>query len=207
MARYTNGINGIFTGKVGAVVGCVVNGTAYMRGKPKPRTSPVLEVEQGNRDKFSTLHDWLQRLLPILRVGFKNHSQHSYGYNAAKSYNLKHAMFEGSVLPENIMLSQGNLPVSADLSVTLVNTDTLLFQWDPAYLEGANTKDQIMVLAYHPESRSPIYELHGAFRNTGSQELKIYHEFAGKTIELYAFFISADRNSQSDSVYLGAMDC
>lgn len=207
MARYKNGINGVFTGKVGAVVGCVVNGTAYMRGKPKPRTGPIGETEQGNRNKFSTLHDWLQILLPILRVGFKNYSQHSYGYNAAKSYNLKHAMENGSVLPENVMLSQGSLPMSADLEVTRVDTDTLLFQWDPAYLEGASTKDQIMVLAYHPESRTPVYELHGAFRKTGSQEVKIYSEFAGKTIELYAFFISADRNSQSNSVYLGAMDC
>jgi hypothetical protein len=207
MARYLQGINGVFIGKIGAVVGCVLNGTPYMRGKPKPRTGPVGTVEQGNRNKFSILHDWLQPLLPLLRVGFKNYSQQSYGYNAAKSYNLKHAMIDGNVLPEDIKLSMGDLPRSADLNVRLLDADKLLFQWNPAYLEAANYKDQIMVLAYHPESRTPIYELHGAFRETGSQVLRIFNEFAGKTIELYAAFISADRNSQSESVYLGAMDC
>lgn len=207
MARYLQGINGVFIGKVGTVVGCVLNGKAYMRSKPRPRTGPIGETEQRNRNKFSTMHAWLKPLLVILRAGFKDETTNAPAYNAAKSYNLKHAMAEGLVVPERVMLSMGELPLPEDLSVDHQDNNKLLFQWNPAYVEGGNLKDQILVLAYHPESRTAIYVVHGAFRESGAQELKINNAFAGKTIHVYAAFLAADRSSQSDSVYLGAFDC
>jgi hypothetical protein len=207
MAKYLQGINGAFTGKVGSVVGCILNGTAYMRGKPRPRTGPIGETEQRNRNKFATMHAWLKPLIVILRAGFKDPFTNAPAYNSAKSYNLKNAMADGAVVPELVKLSMGDLPLSEDLTATLTDDNKLLFQWNPNYLEGGNRKDQIMVLAYHPESKRAFYELHGAFRETGTQELKLFNEFAGKTIHVYAAFFAADRNRQSESVYLGAIDC
>lgn len=207
MAKYLQGINGAFTGKVGTVVGCILNGTPYMRGKPRPRTGPIGEIEQRNRNKFATMHAWLKPLLVILRSGFKDASSNAPGYNAAKSYNLKHAMLDGVVVPELIKLSVGTLPLSQDLSVSYQQDDKLSFNWNPEFLENSSRKDQIMVVAYHPESRTVVYELHGSFRGSGTQELKIIKEFLGRTIHVYAAFVAADRNSQSDSVYLGAINC
>jgi hypothetical protein len=206
MAKYLQGIAGAFIGKVGPVVGCILNGNPYMRSKPSPRTGKVGALEQTNRNKFSVVHTWLQPLLPLLRSGFANNPAKPTAYNAAKSYNLTHAMHEGAVEPSLVKISIGDLPISEELAVTYLDSDRLVFQWDPAFLEGANRKDQIMVLAYHSESRTAIYELHGSFRESGVQELKIYQEFAGKTIQVYAAFIAADRNSQSDSVYLGVIN-
>jgi hypothetical protein len=205
MAKYLQGINGIFIGKVGSVVGCVLNGTPYMRSKPRPRTGRVGATEQQNRDKFAAMQAWLKPFLPLLRAGFKSPDSEFGGYNAAKSYNLKNAMVDGVILLDHIRISMGDLLVSNDLQVRDSGNKSLIFEWDPAYIEGTDPKDQIMVLAYHPESRTAIYALHGAFRDSGVQDLKIPSDLIGKTIQVYAAFIAADRSRQSDSVYLAAL--
>ena len=53
MARMTNGINGPFTGKIGAVIGYTVNGIWYMKGLYKKRTKAPTPGELLNQKKFS----------------------------------------------------------------------------------------------------------------------------------------------------------
>lgn len=206
MAKYLQGINGVFVGKVGTVVGCVWKGIPYMRAKGRPRTSVPSEKEETNRNKFKTAHIWLQPLLHFLRIGFAGYSATSEGFNAAKSFNLKNAMIQGQVVPDLVKVSYGDLPLSEDLSVALQD-NKLHFSWSAAYMPTASPKDQVMLLAYHPESRTVIYDLHGAFRNMGSHIMDTYKAFLGNTIHVYAAFVSADRKSQSNSQYLGSLDC
>jgi len=206
MAKYLQGINGVFIGKVGTVVGCVWKGTPYMRSTGNPRTGPATEGELKNRSKFSTVHYWLQPLLVYLRAGFAGYSEKSAGFNAAKSYNLKHAMREGQIVPEQVKISFGELPLSENISVTCQDAK-LQFGWSTAHVKGTSMKDQIMVLAYHPESRTAVFDTQGSFRSMGNQMLDTYGEFRGKTVHVYAAFVAADRSKQSDSFYLGAIDC
>lgn len=210
---------GGFIGKIGPVIGSSRNGVPYIKGKGKPRTGPIGEKELETRNKFSVGHAWLKPLLPLLRVGFNGYSQTTYGYNAAKSYNFKHAMDNGQMIPSRVKLSSGDLPLSSNISVALETSEnpnwdeslpanqaivrTLRFSWSPAYIDGASNKDQIMVLAYHPENGTALMEIHGAFRESGEQRLKLSSDLAGKTIYVYAAFVAADRSRQSDSVFLG----
>jgi hypothetical protein len=203
MARYSNGINGPFFGKIGPVVGTSRNGVPYMKSKGNPRTTAATPAEQINRNKFSNAHAWLKPLLPVLRVGFKGCSPTSYGYNAAKSYVLRHTMENGQVLPERVKISTGNLPVSPDISVTVSEDRKLQFIWSPDLIADADAKDQLMVLAYLPEKATAIYEIHGAFRETGMQVLNLVNDFADKIIHVYAAFVAADRSRQSESIYFG----
>jgi hypothetical protein len=204
MAKYIQGINGIFIGKVGTVVGCVWKGIPYMRSIGNPRTGAATPGEVRNRSKFSTVHYWLHPLLVFLRAGFADYSERTVGFNGAKSYNLRNAISEGLLLPELVQVSHGDLPLSAEMTVTFQD-DRLHFNWSTDSIENSSSKDQIMVLAYHPESSTAIYEMHGAFRSMGNQILDTYKQFLGQTIHVYAAFIAADRTRQSNSVYLGAM--
>lgn len=206
MAKYIQGINGIFVGKVGTVVGCVWKGIPYMRSKGKPRSSQTTEIEAKNRSKFATAHAWLQPLLVFLRTGFAGYSATAVGFNAAKSYNLKNAMIQGEVVPDLVKVSHGDLPLPETLEVALLE-DKLQVNWSTEYIPGSSDKDQLMLLAYHPQSRTALYEVHGAFRSMGTQLMDTYSEFVGKTIHIYAAFVAADRSKQSTSLYLGAIDC
>lgn len=203
MAKYLQGIMGAFSGKIGPVIGTSRNGVPYMKGKGNPRTKPVGEHEAANRKRFATGHAWLKPLLEVLRVGFNGYSRTTYGYNAAKSYNFQHAMENGQIVPSRAKISSGNLALPETLGVTLEENLKLRFDWSSAYAASASRKDQIMVLAYHPESKTAIYEIHGAFRLSGTQTFELPKDFYGKNIHVYAAFIAADRSMQSDSVYLG----
>lgn len=203
MARYSNGINGAFSGKIGPVVGTSRNGVPYMKSKGNPRTAAATPAEQANRNKFSNAHAWLKPLLPVLRVGFNGYSETTYGYNAAKSYVLRNTMENGQVLPERVKISSGDLPVSPDISVNLTEDHKLQFSWSPEHVADASGKDQLMVLAYLPEKATAIYEIHGAFRETGAQVLDLVRDFADKVIHVYAAFVAADRSRQSNSIYFG----
>ncbi|MDB5022180.1 MAG: hypothetical protein JWQ28_3307 [Pedobacter sp.] len=203
MAKYLQGIIGAFSGKIGPVIGSSRNGVPYMKGRGTPRSGPVGEKEAENRNKFAIGHAWLKPLLEVLRVGFAGYSRTTYGYNAAKSYNFKHAMENGQVIPAMVKISSGNLPLPEQLTATLEDNFTFRFNWSSAYTELADRKDQLMVLVYHPESRTAIYEIHGAFRESGTQLFDVSSEIKGKAVHVYAAFIAADRSRQSDSVYLG----
>jgi hypothetical protein len=203
MAKYIDGITGAFLGKVGPVVGSSRNGIPYMKSRGNARTSAATGSELENRKKFSAAHAWLKPLLPLLRVGFNGYSKTAYGYNAAKSYVLKHAMEHGRVLPELVKISYGDLMTAPDLSVILTDDGKLRFSWSPSYIPGTDGKDQLMALAYHPEHANLAYVVHGAFRDVGEQILDLPPEFNNKTIHAYAAFIAADRSRQSDSTYFG----
>lgn len=206
MAKYRQGINGPFIGKVGPVVGCLWKGIPYMRSKGNPRSGPPSEDELTNRQRLTAAHRWLQPLLVFLRAGFAGYAETFEGYNAAKSYNMKNALHEGQIVPELAKVSHGDLPLSEEISVT--NLDGQLhFSWSPASIPETYNKDQIMVLAYHPESEQAIFDTLGNFRNVGSQILDTYKDFIGKTVHVYAAFMAADRSRQSDSIYLGAIEC
>jgi hypothetical protein len=203
MAKYLQGIIGAFSGKIGPVIGTSRNGVPYMKGRGNPRTGPVGEKEAENRNKFAIGHTWLKPLLEVVRVGFKGYSRTTYGYNAAKSYNFKNAMENGQMIPALVKLSSGDLPLPETLSATLQEDYKFQFTWSTEYTRLASRKDQIMVLVYHPESNTAIYEIHGAFRQTGSQTFNVVSDFKDKKIHVYAAFIAADRSRQSDSIYLG----
>jgi hypothetical protein len=203
MARYSEGISGSFSGKVGPIIGSSRNGVPYMKSKGNPRTSLPSEAELANRKKFSNAHAWLQPLLNVVRVGFNGYSKTKYGFIAAKSYVLNHAMAYGQVLPELVKISLGDLPLSSDFTVNMTEDRKLHFNWSSAHIEDSNNKDQLMVLAYHPEDGTAIYEIHGAFRETGVQVIDLVRDLTGKTIHVFAAFIAADRSRQSDSLYFG----
>ena len=206
MARLTSGINGHFIGKVGTVVGATWNGIPYMKSAPVKRGRKAGSREKQNRNKFAMAHYWLQPLLGFVREGFKNFSQRSYGFNAAKSHVLRNA-FEGvqpgiSINPALVQLSTGDLPLARNITAERAAAGRILFTWDKDYTPGGDDYDQVMVLAYNIEDYNTFYTITGQFRNTGAHTLTVK---PGRTYHLWLAFTAADRTRQSDSVYLGSI--
>lgn len=211
MAKYSNGINGAFTGKIGNVVGTNWKGLSVMRSAPGKRSAKSKGDEKQNQTKFSIAHYWLQPLLDILREGFKGYSQQVEGFNAAKSYVLNNA-FEGQkpniyINPALVRISAGDLPLQSDITAAL-NTEksrrgiaAIEFTWDTTNVSyEADSWDQVMVAAYDVEKSRAFSMIHGQFRFTGSHILEVE---SGHTYHLYLAFSARDRSRQSDSVYLG----
>ena len=204
MGRLLKGINGPFVGKVGPIVGSTWKGIPYIKSAPKKRTTKISNDEKQNRSKFSLVHFWLQPILEFVREGFRNYSFKSYGYNAAKSYNLKNAVAGTKpdiyVDPALVKVSAGDLPLSNNITVEKLDDEHLKFTWDTEHTDHTVHYDQAMVLAYCIEEGYPIYITTGELRQTGQQVLSVHK---GWKYHIYFAFNAADRSRQSDSVYLG----
>src|SRR5690606_20834076 len=62
----------------------------------------------------------------------------------------------------------------------------------------------IMMMAYNIEEEDALMTTSGQFRKTGSDSLDLSDGNEG-TFHIYAAFVSVDRTSQSDSIYLGTV--
>ena len=106
MAILYNGINGPFSGKVGAVVGYKWKNKSVMRGLPfAKKTAPfTLQIQQ--HAKFRLMNAFLIPLTKFLNITYNNLAVDMSGYNKAFSYNVKNAI--GGIYPEFIdRLSHG----------------------------------------------------------------------------------------------------
>jgi hypothetical protein len=208
MAKLINGINGPFTGTVGAVIGSSWKGIPYMKGKYKKRTTKAGPGEKSNRNKFALAQAWLSPLLVFVREGFKNYSPRVEGFLAAKSWMLLNS-FEGklpdiSINPALVKLSHGTLPLPADLRVEKINDYQLKFYWNPDGVSGSNMRDQVMLLAYDIEFGQAVFQLTGQFRESGTDGL-VLQPTKNRTYHIYCAFIANNRRRQSESAYLGTI--
>ena len=210
MGRLVAGIHGPIVGKVGTVIGSSRRGVPYVKGPYSKRTKVVSEKEMANRKKFALAQEWLKPLLDFVRVGFKGYSVRSEGFVSAKSVLLNNA-FEGDgenrhINPALVQVSFGTLPLPATISAGQITADGLQFTWDPNVPESAHAKDQVMMLAYDIKNKNGIINTTGQFRSTGADILPITKKKEKNTYHIYASFISADRDRQSVSVYLGTRE-
>ena len=210
MAKFNQGINGPFQGKVGTVIGASWKGIPYMRSLPKKRTSDPTPGELLNRKKWALSQHWLQPVQEFVRIGFKGYSPKSEGFVAAKSYLLKNAVVVAgeniTIDPARVKLSWGDLPLPENLQMTRLEGKLVKFTWDPQFLdEVSHEGDQIMMLAYNIEKDRAVDNIYGRTREHGADSLNIDTSKTG-TFHIYVAFIAHDRSRQSESVYMGTVE-
>jgi hypothetical protein len=207
MAILKKGPNGGFSGKIGKIVGYEVHGQDIIRGCPGKRTTKPSAKEQANRDKFALLQRWLQPLTDFLRIGFKSYAPTFQGFVAAKSYNSKHALKQNDegawfIDPALAMVSFGTLPLPQTMSMERVGNE-IVISWSKE--DSHRGLDQVMVLAYMPESGIADMDFTLAKRDDGSARFPMPFESDGLNVHVYISFVKYDHSAQSNSQYLGTI--
>lgn len=207
MATFKNGILGPFKGKVGTVVGYELNGQHVMRevGKGKANKAPT-EKELANRKKFVLAQGWLKPLTDFLRVGFQDYAPTFYGFNAAKSYLLNHAVTgaypDFLIDPALMLVSHGGLAPALSAGAVSETPNAITFTWDP----GAHAyNDRAMFLVY--DTKNGIAEFDTAAAKTQNRKgvFVVNPSFSGNKVHVYLAFVSEDRKNRSNSQYLGVV--
>ena len=211
MAILYNGINGPFSGKVGAVVGYKWKNKSVMRGLPsakKSRRPSDLQIQQ--HAKFRLMNAFLIRLTKFLSITYSNLAVEMSGYNKAFSYNVKNAI--GGIFPEfmidyaMILVSRGDLPNVQSPNVSSPISGTLKFSWTDNSGKGkAKSTDMALAAVYNEENGQWNYEFNLSARNAGECIMDL-GSFKAKTVHSYFGFISADGKEVTDSVYAGPVN-
>ena len=130
-------------------------------------------------------------------------------YNLASSVN-KLGAITGSypnkaVDFKKVILSIGDIPAPLNPKVSLTD-NKISFTWEADLdTEGCDENDQIMCVAYLPETLQAFKIFHGAYR-TEERQIVPLPAYSGKmAIETYLCFTSADRERVSNSVYTGPL--
>jgi hypothetical protein len=205
MARLNNSIYGPISGKLGPAIGATWKGQPYLRSRPRKRGKKRGVREKQNQTKFSQTHYWLQPLLDYVRIGFNGYSSTVQGFNAAKSFCLKHA-FTGEpgqqkIDPSRVQLSYGDLPLPSNIKMKRSGDYFLEFNWDKKN-NGGDNHDQAMLVAYDCETGQHEMQLNGQFRLSGADRLELPN-IKKQNYHVYITFIAHDRGRQSNSFYLG----
>lgn len=130
-------------------------------------------------------------------------------YNAMVS-SLRKNVIQGtypkrSIDFSKVLMTKGTLP-AAESSAVITETG-LAFTWDTALVRKTSYySDQVMMLAYFPELKEVRYITAGAARHKGKDLLSLEGIKKGYQAEVYLSFITDDRKSISNSVYVGSFN-
>ncbi|MEJ7557337.1 MAG: DUF6266 family protein [Pedobacter sp.] len=205
MAVIKKGILGGFKGKAGAVVGYRLMEQDIMRGISELRSTEPTKKETANRWKFKTSQTWLQPLTEVLRIGFAGYMENCHGFNGAKSFLSKNAVFGLDpfhyVDPALACISHGSLYSGTGLKAEVTAERIVNFSWDTTGPFAYN--DRAIAVAYDINGKQANYDVSLAKRVEGKAMLQLGEDFEGAEVHVYLGFVTEDRKQRSTSQYLG----
>lgn len=202
--------NRLPSGKLGNTVSYELNGKMVTRGigeNKKKRSKLQLAVMQ----KTKRVSEFLNPLMSFITVGFEIEGKKAKAHpqNPAFVYNWKNATIgkypKIRIDFEKALLTKGELPVSSGIGIMLVE-EGVKFSWDSETdPEGGHWSDQVMMLAYFPDSNIAKFSTAGVNRYVGKDVLPLVLEKKSAPMELYISFISNDRKRISNSMHVGKL--
>lgn len=209
MATQKFGPFGPFSGKLGKVIGYVdKNGKQHLRYANKHVFNNPSDALLGTWQATRITVAFLAPVIEFVRMGFavKAASMRMSGYNLATSFTkgaIKGAYPHLQIDFSKIFFSAGDMPIAKNPEVIVVEHG-LMFSWDTGKLEtGTKKSDQVMLMAYLPDSGKAYYLRSGAGRKQGWEYLELPFKPRGQKVETYLSFNSEDHKSISNSVYTG----
>jgi hypothetical protein len=210
MGKSNNGIYGPVSGRVGNLVWYVARGQGRVRGVGE-RTAKLTDSQHLNCNKMSLLMKFFKYIKPFLKVGFINETKGTLlnYHNVATACNKTNAVTHVDGMPvidyANLILSRGNL-LEPQQALVERTEDGLKFSWDYDPIKHWPWRaDQVMMMAYFPDSNDAEFTTSGARRSAGEDFLKIHPSYGGKAMEIYISFVSDDRTNVATSIYLGRL--
>lgn len=207
MGKVIQGILGPFSGKVGTVVGSVINGKGYMRGLSTSHKDAKTIRQKSQRLKFKLAQQLVSPASDFIKIGFRNYAVGQYARNVAMSYNLKAAL-TGSypsfgIDPSKVMFSRGKL-LEAEGCTASEASNKVNFTWtDNSAEEDADMSDFAMLIVYNFSKRKVADSLEVASRMDGKASLKIPASWSKDKLSCYIAFASVENDKVSDSLYIG----
>lgn len=209
MGKFSRGILGGFSGKVGNVVGVNNGGSYYMRSLPSKSKKPPTEAQLRQRLKFSLVLAFLRPIRTLISVGYQSFKKKGGAFGAATGYLLENAIT--GVYPAlsidytKVKVSRGSLlGVANPELVTTAGTSEIEFNWSNNALAGTiNGTDMATLLVYSDVLDEYIMLAGAAPRSAETFSLAIPPRLLGQEVYCWMTFVRADGKQASDSRYMG----
>lgn len=209
MATYKKGILGVFSGKVGTVVGSSWKGISYIKSLPKASTKKPSQLQLDQRLRFTLIANFLKPIKAITRIGYGMVAGNLTTHNAAVSYHLAKAVVGNTPNFEidypKVIFSRGELPSPAVPTLAAAAGAELHFSWtDNSTANLAQATDSAVLLVYCPTTKEFVFD-NTATRSLAAATVVLPPNFVGETLHAWMAFFAADEKQVSTSVYLGTV--
>ncbi|WP_285058281.1 DUF6266 family protein [Pedobacter ginsengisoli] len=216
MSRLKSGLYGPLVGKLGNVIHYVWRGMNVSRMVSHKTNIPATIPQLASRKKFTMAQKFVAPIGDFISYSFHpaTKGKTKFPQNEASSLFRKHAIM--GEYPDyytdysKVIMSKGDLPAPVNAGVSR-SGDLLIFTWETNPNWNYKLKsDQVMLMAYLPDTMNAFFNVGGARRTAGTDVLE-FHPQPGTqdwikrdtVVETYLAFISNDRQQVSDSVYTG----
>ncbi|WBV61107.1 DUF6266 family protein [Chryseobacterium camelliae] len=208
MARITKGILGGFSGKVGTIVGANWRGQDIIRSTPKPSSRPPSDKQLLQQTKFKLVIGFLQPVKNIQAKYFGSGSGSKSRVNIAVSYTISEAVQMTGDIPEliysKVLMTKGDLAGFQSVTATPQSGQVISLSWEDNSQQGnATSTDKANIICYCEELRT--YEIFEsvAERSVTAANITLPPSYAGKEVQVWAFFHNAKETLACNSAYLG----
>jgi hypothetical protein len=182
----------LFSGRIGDIVGRIVNGKQVIAKRPGPRKGKPTTRQLQVQNNFSLVFKFLRPIIPLFRAKYNEPGR--TGFNKAQSYVLRHALLNTQPFQRidysKVVLGEGLLPNPKQYRVDSYAKGLLEFNWSMESRKMTSKTDRIFVAAYCEELNMWTYILDGPERREGEYLMDVAL-FSGKTLEVYFGFASA----------------
>ena len=210
MAKITESVIGVLSGKIGQVVGATWKGIAVLKVLPGSIANPQTDAQLNQRQKFAVTMHFLQPFSEFLKTGLKSYAVKMTGINAAMGYNIRNAL-SGSypniaIDYPNALVSRGNLASALNQVAFSTVAGTVKFDLEDNSGEiGASAYDKTLLVVYNPAQNQAVTVSELAERADGTQTATVPDSFSGDICECYISFITVDGQVVSNSAFDGAV--
>jgi hypothetical protein len=210
MGKLLKGINGPFSGKVGPVVGYMLNNQAVIRSLPGYSNKPLTPKQLHQRKKFALINDFLNQLTFLLNITYANIAVNMTGSNKAFSYNVMNSIRgfypDISIDYKMVLLGRGDLPNVETAKTTPLSDGKLSFSWtDNSGTGKAKSTDKAFAAVYNEELNDWEFDLGLATRGEGKCILDT-SLLKGKPVHGYLGFITENGKDVTDTIYTGMVN-
>lgn len=212
MATYKQGVNGVFSGKAGSVIGSNWRSIGYLRGLARFKSKSNSPKQAAQRARFGMAVSFLRPMKTVLNIGFNDKGNNrSTGYNQAMRSFMASAVAgeypDFEIDFSKIVISKGALEKLIGMQVVSSTAGTFSFSWvdTSAVSEMGHVDDQVFILLYN-QTEDTFTTFRNALRQEQELTLELPAVFSGNTFHIYAFALDRDGKEASNSQYLGQLE-
>lgn len=195
MGKAFQGIYGSFSGKVGNVVGRILQGEQVYSIYQRNVYNPDTVAQRAQRDKFTVLVVGCKVLLQAIRLGFAKLDGYRLGnpFSSALGYNLKRGLgiefdttSQSYILnPESLVISEGSLAPIENPSANAEGTD-INVSWNYSGQQG-DALDDVILVALNLDKKIMVMTSEPTTRQGRTATLNVGSSWIGDQVHIWIF--------------------
>lgn len=202
MSEFISSTFGKISGRHGTAVAMnsKSTGKTYLRIHSVP-TDPKSAKQVAQRSKFGFVNQEMNCMRNLFKISLGGNQGVSQGISLA--FNAVTGEFPDYTIDySKLVISQGGLNTSGQLSVAKTTGTTLKFDWDTTVGYQGDDNDGVNIVLLNAQNKVGLLKQNIVLRGVGTVDIDLPAVWAGQSVHCWIYFSSPDGTMNSNSQYI-----